>query len=211
MLALAILAKISLSPTDLISTFGLLGIGFIVFAESGLLVGFFLPGDSLLFLAGLYASTHHDKIHLHLVTLIPVVVIAAILGDQTGYVFGRKVGPSLFQRPDSRLFKQENVRKAQEYFDRKGPYTIFLARFVPIVRTFAPIVAGVGKMRYSVFLRWNILGGIAWGAGVILVGATIGKSFPKLEHYLLPISALIVVVSVIPVVLEYRRQKPAAK
>ena len=200
-----IFAKLSISPKDLIDTFGLAGIAAIIFAESGLLIGFFLPGDSLLFLAGLFAATH--QFNLHLSTLMPVVVIAAILGDQVGYLFGKKVGPSLFDRPNSRLFKQENVRRAQKYFDERGPYTIFLARFVPIVRTFAPIVAGVGKMKYTLFLRWNIIGGLAWGLGVTAIGATLGKSFPKIENYLLPISAGVVLLSVIPIFLEFRRKK----
>ena len=200
-----IFAKLSISPKDLIDTFGLAGIAAIIFAESGLLIGFFLPGDSLLFLAGLFAATH--QFNLHLSTLIPVVAIAAIVGDQVGYLFGKKVGPSLFDRPNSRLFKQENVRRAQTYFDERGPYTIFLARFVPIVRTFAPIVAGVGKMKYSLFLRWNIIGGVAWGVGVTAIGATLGKSFPKIENYLLPISAGVVLLSVVPIILEFRRKK----
>ena len=200
-----IFAKLSISPKDLIDTFGLAGIAAIIFAESGLLIGFFLPGDSLLFLAGLFAATH--QFNLHLSTLMPVVVIAAILGDQVGYLFGKKVGPALFDRPNSRLFKQENVRRAQKYFDERGPYTIFLARFVPIVRTFAPIVAGVGKMKYTLFLRWNIIGGLAWGLGVTAIGATLGKSFPKIENYLLPISAGVVLLSVIPIFLEFRRKK----
>ena len=200
-----IFAKLSISPKDLIDTFGLAGIAAIIFAESGLLIGFFLPGDSLLFLAGLFAATH--QFNLHLSTLIPVVVIAAIAGDQVGYLFGKRVGPSLFDRPNSKLFKQENVQRAQAYFDERGPYTIFLARFVPIVRTFAPIVAGVGKMKYSLFLRWNVIGGLAWGAGVTAIGATLGKSFPKIENYLLPISAGVVLLSVIPIILEFRRKK----
>lgn len=200
-----IFAKLSISPKDLIDTFGLAGIAAIIFAESGLLIGFFLPGDSLLFLAGLFAATH--QFNLHLSTLMPVVVIAAILGDQVGYLFGKKVGPALFDRPNSRLFKQENVRRAQKYFDERGPYTIFLARFVPIVRTFAPIVAGVGKMKYTLFLRWNIIGGLAWGLGVTAIGATLGKSFPKIENYLLPISVGVVLLSVIPIFLEFRRKK----
>ncbi len=203
-----LLAKLSISPKYLIDTFGLAGIAAIVFAESGLLIGFFLPGDSLLFLAGLFAATH--KFGLHLYSLMPVVVVAAILGDQVGYLFGKKVGPALFDRPNSRLFKQENVQRAQAYFDERGPYTIFLARFVPVVRTFAPIVAGVGRMKYSLFLRWNVIGGVAWGLGVTGVGAVLGKKFPSIEHYLIPISAVVVLVSVIPIIVEVKRKKAQA-
>lgn len=136
-----------LDPEHLISAFGLLGILVIVFAESGLLIGFFLPGDSLLFTAGLLvANRQYLTYPLWLVCLL--ITLAAIAGDQAGYVFGRKVGPALFRRPDSRLFKQEYVQRARDFFDRYGGASIILARFVPIVRTFTPIIAGVGRMNY---------------------------------------------------------------
>ncbi|MGW7594287.1 DedA family protein, partial [Streptomyces rubiginosohelvolus] len=150
-----------LDPDYLIETFGLLGVLAIVFAESGLLIGFFLPGDSLLFTTGLLVTTNVIKQDLWLVCV--AVAVAAILGDQAGYLFGRKVGPSLFRRPDSKLFKQENVEKAHEFFEKHGPKSLILARFVPIVRTFTPIIAGVSRMNYRSFIIFNVIGGVLWG------------------------------------------------
>jgi len=192
-----------LSPHELLTTFGTVGLLVVIFAESGLFVGFFLPGDSLLFTAGLLAS--QGKLSL------PVIVVgccvAAVAGDQVGYQFGARVGPALFRRPDSRFFKREYVERAQTYFDRHGSRTIVLARFVPIVRTFAPIVAGVGGMRWRTFAAYNLLGGVAWAAGVILAGDLLGKTVPSIDKYLLPIIVLIVAVSAIPVVLEVLRAR----
>ena len=163
-----------LDPEWLISTFGLIGILAIVFAESGLLIGFFLPGDSLLFTAGLLVA---DGTYLHqpLWLMCLLVSIAAVLGDQFGYLFGRRFGPSLFKRPDSRLFKQENLSKAREFFAKYGARSIVLARFVPIVRTFTPIVAGASHMRYRTFLLYNVIGGTLWGCGVTTLGYFLGQ------------------------------------
>jgi len=147
----------------------------IVFAESGLLVGFFLPGDSLLFVAGFLSSDAGNHKLPALPFVVVCVVAAAIVGDQVGYVFGRKVGPALFTRPDSRLFKQQNVLKAQAFIDKYGTKTIVLARFVPIVRTFAPIVAGVGQMKYRTFVKFNVMGGLLWGAGITTFGYFLGE------------------------------------
>jgi len=138
-----------LDAEHLIDTFGLLGIFIIVFAESGLLIGFFLPGDALLFTAGFLASGPSDfpeSLHLPLVPLILGIWVAAVAGDQVGYAFGKRVGPALFNRPDSRFFKRANVEKAQDFFEKHGPRAIVLARFVPVVRTFTPITAGVSDM-----------------------------------------------------------------
>jgi membrane-associated protein len=192
-----------LEPKELLETFGTIGLFVIVFAESGLLIGFFLPGDSLLFTAGLLASQGT----LNFPVILVGCFIAAVAGDQVGYAFGRRVGPSLFRRPDSRLFKQEYVNRAQEYFDRQGPKTIVLARFVPIVRTFAPIVAGVGRMNYRTFVTYNVVGGFLWAVGVTTAGYILGESIPDVDKYLLPIIAVIVLLSVIPVLLEARRQR----
>lgn len=167
-----------LDAEHLIDTFGLLGLFVIVFAESGLLIGFFLPGDALLFTAGFLASGPEsvpDALHLPLVPLILGIWIAAVAGDQVGYLFGQRVGPALFKRPDSRFFKQANAEKATAYFDKYGPKTIVLARFVPVVRTFTPIVAGVSKMEYRTFVRWNIIGGTVWAFGVTLLGYFLGQ------------------------------------
>jgi membrane-associated protein len=194
-----------LDPNQLISTFGLVGILAIVFAESGLLIGFFLPGDSLLFTTGLLVSDHqYIKQPIWLVTLL--VALAAVVGDQVGYLFGRKVGPSLFRRPDSRLFKQENVEKAHEFFERYGPRSILLARFVPIVRTFTPIVAGVSRMDYRTFVIYNVIGGTAWGAGVTIMGYFLGQVDAIRAHIELMLVA-IVLLSVIPMAFEVLRAR----
>ena len=199
-----VLFALSLSPTTLLHDYGLWGLGLIIFAESGLLVGFFLPGDSLLFSAGLLSS--QGKLP-GLAWLMIVAGVCAVVGDQVGYVFGRKVGFALFRRPDSRLFKQEYVTKAREFFDRNGPKTIVLARFVPIVRTFAPIVAGVSQMNYRLFFTYNVLGGVLWGAGVSLLGYILGDTVPSIDKYLLPIIAVIIVLSLVPVLLEWRKSR----
>ncbi|MET8043310.1 VTT domain-containing protein [Micromonospora sp. NPDC005215] len=189
-----------LNPEWLISTFGLIGILAIVFAESGLLIGFFLPGDSLLFTAGLLVA---DGTYLHqsLWLMCLLVSIAAVAGDQFGYLFGRRLGPTLFRRPDSRLFKQENLTRAQDFFGRYGARSIVLARFVPIVRTFTPIVAGASHMHYRTFLVYNVLGGTLWGCGVTVLGYFLGQvTFVKNNIELILIG--IVVVSVLPIGVE---------
>jgi membrane-associated protein len=161
-----------LEPETLIEAFGMLGMLAIVFVESGLLVGFLLPGDSLLFTAGLL-SAHGVLPDLWI--LLVTIPIAAIAGDQVGYAIGRKAGPAIFRRPESRFFHHENVERAQAFFDRHGPRTIVLARFVPIVRTFAPVTAGVARMDYRTFLTYNIVGGVLWGVGVTTLGYFLGQ------------------------------------
>jgi membrane-associated protein len=190
-----------LDPERLIEIVGLLGIFAIVFAESGLLVGFFLPGDSLLFTAGFLASAPaavDDALHLPLPALLAGCFVAAVAGDQVGYVFGRRVGPALFRRPDSRFFKQENVDKAKGFFDRYGAKTIVLARFVPIVRTFAPIVAGVSRMHYRTFVTFNIVGGFLWSIGITLLGYFLGQ-VEVVEQNLEVAILTVVAISVTPI------------
>ncbi|MEU4494276.1 DedA family protein [Streptomyces sp. NBC_00210] len=198
-----------LDPDYLIGTFGLIGVLAIVFAESGLLIGFFLPGDSLLFTTGLLVTT--GKLNtLPLWAVCLLVVVAAVLGDQAGYLFGRKVGPSLFKRPDSRLFKQENVEKAHEFFEKYGAKSLILARFVPIVRTFTPIIAGVSRMNYRSFVTFNVIGGALWGAGVTLLGAALGNVefvHKNIEAMLI----LIVLLSVLPIAIEFLRARSKKK
>ncbi|KUO08194.1 DedA family protein [Streptomyces sp. DSM 15324] len=197
-----------LDPDYLLDTFGIWGLLLIVFAESGLLIGFFLPGDSLLFTAGLLITS--DQLDFPLWGAIALICAAAILGDQAGYMFGKKVGPSLFRRPDSRLFKQENVTKAHEFFEKHGPKSLILARFVPIVRTFTPIIAGVSGMKYRSFLIFNIIGGVLWGAGVTLLGSWLGNiEFVKRNVEAMLI--LIVLLSVVPIVIEFLRARSQAK
>ncbi|MDQ3972751.1 MAG: VTT domain-containing protein [Actinomycetota bacterium] len=194
----------------LITTVGLLGVFGIVFAETGLLVGFFLPGDSLLFTTGLLVS--HGILDAPLVVVLAGCFLAAVVGDQVGYAFGRRVGPRLFRRPDSRFFRQEHVAKAHAYFERYGARTIVLARFVPVVRTFAPVLAGVGSMRYRTFVTYNVVGALLWGVGVTALGYALGRRFPHMEEYLLPTVVLIIAASLVPVALEWRRSRtPSAR
>ena len=193
-----------LDPDTLIGTFGFIGLLVIVFVESGLLVGFFLPGDSLLFTGGLLISTGVLDVPLWLALV--AVPVAAVLGDQTGYLIGRKAGPAIFSRPDSRLFKQQHVDEAYAFFDRYGGRTVLLARFVPVVRTFVPVVAGVAKMPYRTFVAWNVIGGITWGAGVTLLGYFLGRIAFVREH-VESILILIVALSVLPIVVELLRSR----
>ncbi len=194
-----------LNPDQLIQTFGLIGILVVVFAESGLLIGFFLPGDSLLFTTGMLIAGHR-YLHVQLWAACALVAVAAVLGDQAGYLFGRKVGPSLFKRPDSRLFKQENVEKAHEFFERQGPKSIMLARFVPIVRTFTPIIAGVSRMNFRTFFAFNLVGGSLWGAGVTVLGYFLGQ-VAFVRDNIEAIFIVIVLVSVVPIAIEYLRAR----
>jgi membrane-associated protein len=199
-----------LDPTHLINTYGIWGIFAIIFAESGLFFGFFLPGDSLLVTAGLLAATHKaGDVHLNLAPLLLGIPIAAILGDQVGYWFGDKVGPALFSRPQSRFFKPEHLQRAHEFLERRGARMIVLARFVPAVRTFTPIAAGATRMRYRVFVPFNVLGGVLWGVGVTYAGYQLGSSVKNLDRYLVPIILVVIVVSLIPIALELRRVRRA--
>ncbi|MFF1639341.1 VTT domain-containing protein [Streptomyces sp. NPDC058246] len=197
-----------LDPNSLLDNFGLWGLLLVVFAESGLLIGFFLPGDSLLFTCGLLITSH--QLDFPLWAAVALICVAAILGDQAGYLFGKKVGPSLFTRPDSRLFKQENVVKAHEFFEKYGPKSLVLARFVPIVRTFTPIIAGVSGMKYRSFITFNIIGGVLWGAGVTLLGSWLGN-IDFVHKNIEAILILIVLVSVVPIMIEFLRARSKAK
>jgi len=197
-----------LDPDYLLDTFGIWGLLLIVFAESGLLIGFFLPGDSLLFTAGMLITAGTLDFPLWLAVVL--ICVAAILGDQAGYMFGKKVGPALFRRPDSRLFKQENVTKAHEFFEKHGPKSLVLARFVPIVRTFTPIIAGVSGMRYRSFLTFNVVGGVLWGAGVTLLGSWLG-SIGFVRKNIEAILILIVLLSVLPIIVEFLKARKAKK
>ncbi|GHE07117.1 DedA family protein [Streptomyces alanosinicus] len=197
-----------LDPNYLLDNFGIWGLLLVVFAESGLLIGFFLPGDSLLFTCGLLITSH--QLDFPLWGAIALICLAAVLGDQAGYMFGKKVGPSLFNRPDSRLFKQENVTKAHEFFEKYGPKSLVLARFVPIVRTFTPIIAGVSGMKYRSFLIFNVIGGVLWGAGVTLLGSWLGN-IGFVKNNIEAILILIVLVSVVPIAIEFLRARGKAK
>ena len=199
-----------IDPEKLIVRGGYLFVFGIVFAESGLLIGFFLPGDSLLFTAGMFAggafAEKLPNVDFNIFVLLVGIFIAAVAGDQVGYVFGRKVGPSLFNRPDSRLFKHEHVEKAQKFFDKHGPKALILARFVPIVRTFCPIVAGVAHMEYRTFVRYNVVGGLLWGVGVTSLGYFLGSVEIVQDNFEIAILA-VVAVSLLPIVFEVVRAR----
>jgi membrane-associated protein len=198
-----------MSPEKLIETFGTIGLFAIIFAESGLLIGFFLPGDSLLFTAGLLAS--QGKFGLNLPVLLIGCFVAAVAGDQVGYMFGKKAGPALFRREESRIFKQKYVLRANEFFEHHGRKTIVLARFVPVVRTFAPILAGVGEMHYRTFVTFNVIGGLLWAVGVTTAGYILGDTIPDIDKYLLPIIGVIILLSILPPAIEILRHRRRAK
>jgi membrane-associated protein len=173
----------------------------IVFAETGLLAGFFLPGDSLLVTAGLLAASDGQ---LDIRMLNVLLSLAAIAGDSTGYAIGRYLGPRLFTREDSRWFHKDHLVRTQRFYEKYGAKTIVLARFVPIVRTFAPTVAGVGRMRYRTFLVYNVAGGIGWVASMTLIGYWLGNLIPDVERHVHWIIALVIAVSFLPLVREWR-------
>ena len=205
----ALTAILGIDPEAWLERGGLAVLALIVFAESGLLIGFFLPGDSLLFIAGFLSSDAGGNVLPALPLVIAVVVVSAIAGDQVGYLFGKRVGPAIFNRPDSRFFKQANVQKAHAFYEKNGPKTIVLARFVPIVRTFAPIVAGVADMDYKTFVRYNLVGGILWGAGVTALGYFLGEIEFVKNNIEVAILA-IVGVSLLPVILEVMKHRREA-
>jgi membrane-associated protein len=195
-----------LDPTHLINTFGLVGILAILFAECGLLLGFFLPGDSLLFTAGLLVA---GGLIAPLWLLLLLLPLAAIAGNLVGWWIGRTAGPAVFDRPDSRLFKARHVERARTFFERNGARTIVLARFVPVVRTFATVMAGAARMDFRRFALYSVLGGIAWTAGVTLLGYWLGHVALVRDHVELFIVG-IVVLSFVPVAIEALRSRQTA-
>ena len=178
------------------------GIFAIIFAESGLIVGFFLPGASLLFTAGLLAATGVFNPFI----LIPLVTLAAILGDNVGYWFGNKIGIKLFLKPDSRFFHQKHLRRTQHFYERHGAKTIILARFIPIIRTFAPIVAGIESMNYRTFIICNVIGALGWATGVTTLAYVLGTRFPFIGDYIEIVIIGIIILTLIPLVTEMYRQ-----
>lgn len=213
MLDLSLLTHFAALPgfdiVELIKWGGVAGVTLIVFAESGLLIGFFLPGDSLLFTAGFLIHTGLLPINLYL--FIAIIFAAAVLGDSVGYTFGRRVGRKVFERPNSKLFKQEYLQQAEIFYEKHGGKTIILARFIPIIRTFAPIVAGTAKMPYHTFLTYNIVGGFIWTAGVTSLGYVLGAWFESMgidiDHVLLPIVLVIILISVLPPIIHIFKDK----
>jgi len=184
-----------------------LGVFSFIFLESGVAFGFFLPGDSLLFTAGLLASQGILSIWI----LIPVSIAGAIIGNSVGFYTGAKIGPRLFTREKSVFFSPKRVQEAHEFFDAQGPKSLILARFIPGIRTFLPIVAGVAKMNYRTFIIFNAVGGALWGILVPILGFTLGRVIPNVDTYLLPIVGVIVIISVIPVVHQYLSARKRTK
>ena len=200
-----LLACIHLDPMAIVQTGSYVGLAFLIFAESGLFFGIFLPGDSLLFAAGLLSAGGF----FILGPLMLLVVVAAILGDSVGYWFGSEVGDHLWERKDSRFFKHEYLTRTERFYKKYGGRAVVLARFVPIVLTIAPILAGVSTMKYRVFLAYNMLGGFLWGAGMVALGFFLGSLVPNSEKYVLPLSLVIVVISFLPIIINLARGKRA--
>ncbi|MES3031492.1 MAG: VTT domain-containing protein [Patescibacteria group bacterium] len=192
-----------LDPLTIIKAVGLFGVVAIIFAESGLFFGFFLPGDSLLFTAGFLASQNFISIWW----LLILCFIAAVAGDTVGYWFGRKTGPMIFNKEDSFFFQKKHIERADAFYKKYGKKTIVIARFIPIVRTFAPIVAGVARMEYNVFLSYNIFGGFIWTFGMLGLGFLLGNAIPDAEKYLTPIILAIIFVSFIPAIWEFFKHR----
>lgn len=190
----------SVISAENIARAGVLAVAAVIFAESGLLIGFFLPGDSLLFTAGFLASQGVVDIHFLAITCF----IAAVVGDSVGYAFGNKVGPKLLKRKDGKIFKKRYIAEAEAFYQQHGKKTIIIARFVPIVRTFAPIVAGIGNMHYKTFLSYNIIGGALWTLGITYLGYFLGGFIPK--DYLEPAILLVVFISLLPAIYHFMKE-----
>ena len=182
---------------------GLLMLVVIIFAETGLMVGFFLPGDSLLVTAGVFSAAGH----LELWTLLAAVTAAAIVGDQVGYWIGYRAGPLLFRREDSLLFKRRHLLRAHAFYERHGGQTIILARFMPIIRTFAPVVAGVGEMRYRRFVAFNVVGGFLWVWSMALLGFSLGHTIPDIDRHIHLVILVVVFLSILPGIIEFLRSR----
>ncbi|KND47129.1 MAG: membrane-associated protein [Parcubacteria bacterium C7867-004] len=193
------LDAIGISLPHLVQSAGLVGLFIIVFCESGMPFGFVFPGESLLFTAGFLASQGWFPI----VPLVVVVTIAAILGDSAGYWLGSVLGKKYLGRPDSFFIKEKHVKRTEEFYEKYGVRAVVLARFIPAVRSFVPILAGIGSMQYRTFITYNVIGALLWGTGVTTLGYFLGRSFPQSEHYLLPIIGLIIVLSFLPLAFEY--------
>jgi membrane-associated protein len=203
----AVIGVLGLDPKrifDSLSPYGEVVAWLIVFAETGLLLGFFLPGDSLLFTAGILAA--QGKLQLWL--LVPGVFVGAALGSEVGYVIGARIGPRLVRRPDSRLFKRDYVDRTHEFFERHGSKAVVLSRFIPVVRTFTPLMAGVGRMNRRVFSLFNLLGALVWTVGVSLLGYALGNAIGgNVDNYLLPIIVVVLAISLLPAFFEWRRAR----
>ncbi len=194
-----------MSPEKLIETFGTIGLFVIIFAESGLLIGFFLPGDSLLVTAGLIASQGVGNLNVYL--LGAILSVAAIVGDSVGYAFGRATGPRIFSREDSRFFRKAHLIKAHQFYQRHGGKTIVLARFMPIVRTFAPVVAGVANMDYRQFVFYNVFGGLLWIWSMLFTGYFLGRYVPGIDQHIEKVILVVIFLSILPGIIGWWRER----
>jgi membrane-associated protein len=192
-----------IDPILIVKTVGLIGIVLIIFAETGLFFGFFFPGDSLLFTAGIFASQGFLSIQI----LLILCIISAILGDSIGYWSGKKYGRQLFDKDKGFFFKKKRLYEAELFYEKHGKSTIIIARFVPIIRTFAPIVAGIGNMNYKTFISYNIFGGILWVSLLLLSGYFLGSIIPDPDKYIIPIAFLIIFISFVPIILKFIKIK----
>jgi membrane-associated protein len=195
------------NPESIIQYGGLALLLFVVFAETGLLVGFFLPGDSLIFISGLICATRPELLDVNIATLLSSLAAAAIIGNVTGYLFGRKVGPALFKREDSLIFKKRYLSVTQSFYERHGGKALVLGRFLPIIRTFAPILAGVIKVDFSKFMLYNLVGAVLWIGSLGTIGYFLGSEFPWIEDYLEYIVIFLIIVTLIPVVRTWRKER----
>ena len=194
-------------PQSIIHYGGLWLLLFVVFAETGLLVGFFLPGDSLIFISGLLCATKPDLLNISLIELLILLMLAAIIGNVFGYWFGKRAGSSLYNRKDSFFFRKSHLKAAEEFYLKYGTKTLIIGRFLPVIRTFAPIVAGAINMTFPKFMFANILGAAAWVGSLVTIGYFLGTVWPEAEHYLGYIIILLVVITAIPVVRTFLNQK----
>jgi membrane-associated protein len=188
---------------SLVRVGGIIGLTAIVFVETGLLVGFFLPGDSLLVTAGLFAA----RGDLELLPLTVALSIAAIAGDTVGYNIGARTGPKLFNKSDSLFFNKKHLITTKEFYDRHGPFTIVIARFVPIIRTFAPVVAGIGAMEYKRFISYNVIGGIGWVVTMVFGGYFLGQMIPNIHKHIDKVIVIVIFLSLLPAIIKVAREK----
>lgn len=195
------------NPESIIQYGGLFLLLFVVFAETGLLIGFFLPGDSLIFISGLICATKPDLLEVHIAVLLSLLALSAIIGNIVGYAFGRKVGPSLFRREDSLLFKKRYVEVTRSFYERHGGKALVLGRFLPIIRTFAPILAGVIRVDFGKFMMYNIVGAILWIGSLGSIGYFLGSTYPWVQDYLGYIVIFLIIVTLIPVASTWRKER----
>jgi len=192
---------------ELVTWAGYPGLAMIIFSETGLLVGFFLPGDSLLVTAGLFAAAGYFDIRL----LIPLLLIAAIVGNATGYAIGKKSGQALYAREDSRFFKKQHLINTKHFYDKYGPFTIVMAQFMPFARTFAPVVAGIAEMKYHTFASYNVVGAILWIPGMLLIGYFLGSTIPNIDKNIHYVIAAVIFISLLPGIVKYLHVKYGKK